>query len=417
MEYPKQLSIFHPTGVVKGTIDLNRSKSISNRALIIQALCEDDIEITHLSDSDDSQTMQRLLAERPEVYDAHHAGTTYRFLTSFLAIAPGKHILTGSSRMKERPIGELVEALRRMGAQIQYIEKEGYPPLEITGGEKKLSSEVTLSAGISSQYISSLMMIGPCLEGGLVINLEGDLVSRPYLQMTVDIMRYFGAEVEWKDNSLHIGNKKYEAKPFSVEADWSAASYYYAIAALSKEARITLKGLHADSLQGDAQIARMSEGLGITTTYGDDEITIEKQSDPNPFWEYDFIEQPDLAQSLAVMCGGLGVSGLFTGLQTLRIKETDRIAALQTELGKYGIFLSKIPPHMAKKSGTEYYMIDGNATTNSDAVVQTYRDHRMAMCMAPLGLLFPIKMDDPGVVSKSYPRFWEDLKSIGFVIK
>jgi 3-phosphoshikimate 1-carboxyvinyltransferase len=415
-EYPHQITIDHLREKVSAVIDLNRSKSISNRVQIIKALCEEDFEIKNLSDSDDSQLLKSLLSQQsPDEYDAHHAGTTYRFLCSYLATQPGQKVLTGSSRMKERPIGPLVEALTSLGADIQYLEKEGYPPLSIGAPPATWQEEVTLPADISSQYISSLMMIAPTLKNGLTIHLEGELVSRPYLEMTVRIMEYFGAEVTWADQSIIIKNTPYTARPFDVEADWSAASYYYSIAALSPMgSSIRLLGLYEDSLQGDSKIAEIMESFGVRTDYEVDGILITKDAEHKPFIEYDFIEQPDLAQTVIALCGALGVHGLFTGLKTLRIKETDRIHALQEELNKYGVFLSKVPPRFAKKAQKEYFMVEGTAEYNEEAIIETYRDHRMAMAMAPLAIKFPVKMNKPGVVSKSYPLFWEHLKSCGF---
>lgn len=416
LDQPETLNIDHIRAEVKTDIDLNRSKSISNRVQIIKALCSEPFTIENLSDSDDSQLLHTLLNQDGlETYDAHHAGTTYRFLCSYLATRPGTQVLTGSSRMKERPIGPLVKALRSLGVDIKYLEKKGYPPLSIGSPPSTWKSEVTLPADISSQYISSLMMIAPTLKNGLTIHLEGDLVSRPYLEMTIRIMEYFGAQVSWKDNSIKISHHPYQEKPFDVEADWSAASYYYSILALSPiGSSIRLNGLYQDSLQGDSKIAVMMESFGVKTEYEKDSIVISKQEDHHPFFEYDFIEQPDLAQTIIVLCGALGINGLFTGLKTLRIKETDRIHALQEELKKYNVFLSKVPPRFAKKSQSEYYMVEGNASYSEDAVIETYRDHRMAMALAPLAIKFPIKMNKPGVVSKSYPFFWEHLKSCGF---
>lgn len=418
MKYPDRLTISHPGTPIEGKISLARSKSISNRALIIRALAEDHFDIHHLADSDDTQTLMQLLENQNggQPLDAHHAGTTYRFMTSYLATQEGEQVLTGSSRMKERPIKALVDALLSLGADINYLENEGYPPLSIGHPPKEWKREVSLPAGISSQYISSLMMIAPTLPEGLKIILEGELVSKPYLEMTANIMRYFGAEVDWEGNTLRIHPGKYEAKEFTVEADWSAASYYYAIAAISHGAKIELEGLYADSVQGDSQIAVMCEKFGISTQYTETGIIIEKTENPSGFFEYDFIEQPDLAQTLSVMCGALDVNGLFTGLKTLRIKETDRIVALQNELGKFQVHLIEVPTKFAKKSGIQYYMQEGRAQENEDAVIETYRDHRMAMAFAPLALKFPLTIDQPGVVSKSYPAFWEDLQKLGFIV-
>ncbi|NNF34226.1 MAG: 3-phosphoshikimate 1-carboxyvinyltransferase, partial [Saprospiraceae bacterium] len=309
LNYPEILNIDHKRVEVKAEINLNRSKSISNRVQIIKALCSEPFPIENLSDSDDSQLLFSLLNQSGlETYDAHHAGTTYRFLCSYLSTRPGTQILTGSSRMKERPIGPLVKALRSLGANIEYLEKEGYPPLSIGSPPSDWKSEVTLPADISSQYISSLMMIAPTLKNGLTIHLEGDLVSRPYLEMTVRIMEYFDAQVSWEHDSIITGHQPYGARPFNVEADWSAASYYYSIIALSPiGSSIRLHGLYMESLQGDSRIADMMASFGVKTEYREDGIVITKKEEHQPFYEYDFIEQPDLAQTVIVLCGALGM--------------------------------------------------------------------------------------------------------------
>lgn len=317
---------------VEGTIQLDGSKSISNRALIIQALCKEPFTISGISSSDDSSTLAELLQSEAHTLDAHHAGTTYRFMTAYLAVQ-GKHrILTGSERMQERPIGPLVEALRSIGADIRYTEKEGYPPLEFgERNEADFSNTVTIAGTMSSQYISALLMIAPTLSNGLTISIEGDLVSRPYLEMTLQMMQYFGVESTWKDEStIEVLPQAYQPRDFHVEADWSAASYYYSICALAEEAHITLKGLHKESMQGDSAIAKIASRFGVETSYADDgSISISKENDPAKTFEYDFLLCPDLAQTVAVMSAGSGSDSVFTGLQTLKIKETDRIAALK----------------------------------------------------------------------------------------
>ena len=403
---------------ISGTVKLDGSKSLSNRALIIRALCHDHFEINNICESDDSIILQKLLAQsRDEVYDAGHAGTCYRFTTAFLAIQEGTQILTGSARMKERPIGILVDALRDLGANIEYLENEGYPPLQINAFDhQKKISKVSISGGVSSQYISALIMIAPTLPKGLEINIEGELVSRPYLEMTLKMMAYFGIEHSFEDNKISIPHQAYKAKDVLIEADWSAASYYYSIASI-KEANITLEGLFEDSWQGDSAIAEIGKKFGIETTYGGDQITI--ISDPgrrSSLLDHDFIKEPDIAQTVAVMCAANGVEGFFTGLQTLRIKETDRIEALKNELAKVGVRLYKLPPKMSKKSGSEFYGVSGKAISEVVPIFDTYKDHRMAMAFAPLGMLFPIQINKPEVVSKSYSNFWNDLESLGFEI-
>lgn len=408
--------------ITKGKIILDGSKSISNRVLIIQALTQQSFNIANLSTSDDTSTLQRLLRENNTTKNTGHAGTTYRFLTAYLALQGTEtSILTGSDRMKERPIAPLVDALRSIGAEIDYMEKEGYPPLQIhpfVANDYK--STVSIRGDISSQYISALLLVAPTLPEGLTIEIQGDLVSRPYVEMTIAIMAHFGGEVEWRDTqTLHIGHQQYEASDFKVEADWSAASYYYAIAALSTEADITLDGLLAQSLQGDQAIVGISKKMGIETEYTDSGIRIQKNEGAgiqNPL-EYNFIECPDIAQTVSVMVAGVGIEAILSGLHTLKIKETDRIAALQNELKKIGVYFSKLPSHFSKKTAEEYYMLNGSADFSASPTFATYKDHRMAMAFAPLALKLPIVIEAPQVVSKSYPNFWKDLESIGFVIE
>ncbi len=394
-----------------GKVTLDGSKSISNRVLIIRALCMDDFNIDNLSTSDDTQTLARLLEGDHDTYDAHHAGTTYRFLTSYLATRQGSCVLTGSDRMKQRPIGPLVTALQSLSADISYMENDGFPPLKIRYSDHFLGGKVSIDAGISSQFISSLLLIAPVLERGLEIELLGDMVSKPYLQMTLEVMKHFGVDHTWEENRIHIKPQSYKARDYFVEADWSAASYYYSIAALAEEADIVLKGLSQYSLQGDSAIAEIGTEFGISTSYLDGSIRIVKGKDAAvaQYFEYDFILCPDIAQTVAVMCAGLGVQALFSGLQTLYIKETDRVAALQNELQKVNVFLTKLPEKFSKKSGVIYHMIDGRAQSEDVPKFETYQDHRMAMSLAPLAMLLPVEILDKEVVSKSYPKYWEDV--------
>jgi len=402
-----------------GNIKLSGSKSISNRVLIIQALCEGSFEISNLSDSDDTKTLQSLLFSDDQNLDAHHAGTTFRFLTSYLAIREGENILTGSERMQERPIKALSDALIKMGADISYINNEGYPPLKIGSPTRTLDRKVSVSAEISSQYLSSLLLVAPTLPDGLELTMIGDLVSRPYLEMTLRIMEHFGVSHSWIGQTITVAPQKYKAKDFFVEADWSAASYYYIIAAFAYEVDITLAGLQKESLQGDSAIAVIGNSFGLKTEYVDNSIRITKSGNPvEEFFEYDFINCPDIAQSVSTMAAGTGVSALFTGLQTLRIKETDRIAALKAELAKVHVWLSKLPAKFSKKSDVEYYMQEGNIEGDEMApTFATYKDHRMAMAFGPLAQLFPVEVEEHMVVSKSYPNYWKDLKRLGFLVE
>ncbi len=401
-----------------GDIHLDGSKSISNRALMIRALCGDDFGINNLSTSLDTQLMEQLLAADGEVLDSGAAGTTFRFLTAYLAARTDRsRTLTGSERMKQRPIRLLVEALRKLGANIEYLEKEGYPPLRIhpTGG-LGATNQLSIPANTSSQYISALLMIAPMLPNGLELELIGNLVSRPYVAMTLRMMAYFGVGHEWEGDVIRVPPGKYQPRPFNVEADWSAASYYYAMAAFSDRCDLRLHGLFSDSWQGDSALAGMMQAFGVESIFYKDALHLTKLPGTKPFFEWDFLPCPDVAQTLAVVCGGLGVHGLFSGLETLRIKETDRIAALQNELAKVQVFLSKLPDRFSQKADKEFFMIEGKAVVADSPVILTYEDHRMAMAFAPLAMLGSIQIEHPAVVEKSYPAFWEDLKSLGFVV-
>ena len=418
-------SIFKSDKSIKGEITLDGSKSISNRALILRALCEDDFSIDKISTSKDTRTLEKLLKEftaqkKEEVVELNtgHAGTTFRFLTGYLAAQKGTQILTGSARMKQRPIGILVDALRELGAEIEYLENDGYPPLKISKPKNNFSNnKLTIAANTSSQYISSLLMLAPTLPNGLELTLDGKIVSVPYIQMTLKLMEEFGIQSTWKGNTISIHPQKYQGQNFVVEADWSAASYYFSLAALADEVDLQLNGLFEKSTQGDAAIVKMMTQFGIESTFNENGIHLKKSgTTPTQMFEYDYLECPDIAQTLAVICGGLGTMGLFTGLDTLSIKETDRIAALQNELMKVQVFFSKLPPKFSKKSDKIFYMTEGKATLE-EPTFATYEDHRMAMAFAPLALLGKVNIEKPMVVEKSYPNFWKDLESLGFEVK
>jgi 3-phosphoshikimate 1-carboxyvinyltransferase len=411
------IQISHPTGIISGEVDLDGSKSISNRVLIIRALCNKKFEIKKLANSDDTKILKKLLkADQLKEYNVGHAGTTFRFLTAFLAIQKGKQILTGSDRMKQRPIGPLVTALRQIGCQIDYMEKEGFPPLKI-GKPKDLENarEVTVDANISSQYLTALILIAPVLPNGLTIHLRGEMVSESYLKMTLRIIEEFGIEYIRKGDSIVISPQEYQAKDFTIEADWSASSYYFSIVALAKKCDINLKGLFEDSVQGDSAMMGIGRMLGIDSLFDNKKLSLSKGEHSTVSFEYDFLNQPDLAQTIAVICAAKGVPGIFSGLKTLRIKETDRIAALNKELSKVGSSFELLKTVKEE----EYYEV-GPQISFAEKVVPrfaTYKDHRMAMAFAPLALLAPIQIEMPEVVSKSYPAFWEDLEELGFVIQ
>ncbi len=401
---------------IKAKIRLDGSKSISNRALIIRALSGLDFEISHLSNSKDTTTLQSLLKSDDEILDAGAAGTTFRFLTAYLSLKEGAQILTGSERMKQRPIGVLVEALRSLGANIEYLEKEGYPPLRINTPNIGKQNRLAISANVSSQYISALLMIGPVLPGGIELELATNIVSRPYIEMTLNLMSYFGIKYSWVNNLIKVLPQQYQGKAYRVEADWSAASYYYALATFAEELDLQLDSLWEDSVQGDAILSEMMTAFGIKSTFNQTGVHLTKSINaelPECF-SWDFIRCPDIAQTLAVICAGTGVRGLFTGLETLRIKETDRIKALQQELSKVGVNFSLYKKEAQDQQ--EFFEVKGMAKVN-EPVFATYEDHRMAMAFAPLAMFAPVNIEEPMVVVKSYPAFWEDLEQLAFEVE
>ena len=415
------IKLSKPNRHINGDLYLDGSKSISNRALIIRALCGEHFDIKNLSTSRDTQLMQQLLAADGETLDAGAAGTTFRFLTAYLAAHTDRpRTLTGTERMKQRPIRLLVDALRQLGAKIDYLENEGYPPLRIHphGGLGSGESRLAIPADTSSQYLSALLMIAPTLPNGLELTLVGNLVSRPYLEMTLRMMGHFGVGHEWEGDVIRVQHGQYQPSEFTVEADWSAASYHYALAALSDSCDLRLHGLFEESWQGDSALPGMMQAFGVETSFEGHAAHLTKQPSAaaKQFFEWDFLPCPDIAQTLAVVCGAMGVHGLFTGLETLRIKETDRIAALQKELGKVQVSLMKLPDRFSKKKEKEYFMLEGKAIVEGTPVFQTYEDHRMAMAFAPLAMLGEVGIEEPKVVDKSYPTFWEDLKGLGFVV-
>lgn len=393
------------------TIQLPSSKSISNRALIINALGNGTHHPENLSDCDDTRVMIRALNDDKETIDIMAAGTAMRFLTAYLSVTPGARIITGTERMQQRPIQVLVNALRELGADIEYVANDGFPPLRITGRELRKDT-ISLPGNVSSQYISALLMIAPVLTNGLTIRLTGDIISRPYINLTLQLMNDFGVRAEWTDDHrLKVEPQAYHSTPFYVESDWSAASYWYQIVALSKEAEVTLPGLFKDSYQGDSQVAEIFRSLGVETIYKDKTVILKKNGKSVERLDYDFINQPDLAQTFVVTCALLNIPFRFSGLQSLKIKETDRMAALITEMRKLGYILHETDGSVLSWEGER-------CTTEEHPAIDTYEDHRMAMAFAPTCLALPeILINNPQVVSKSYPRYWEDLRQAGFIIK
>ena len=408
---------------IVGDITLDGSKSISNRLLIVKALCEKSFTIHNLSTSRDTQTLDKLLNQptTSNVFDCGAAGTTFRFLTAYLSLQNGTQILTGSERMKQRPIAKLVTALRSLGCNIEYLEKEGYPPLQINAPNALITNELSIAADTSSQYITALLLIAPTLPNGLRLTLEGTIVSLPYINMTLALMRHFGIEHAWDGSTIIVENQTYQSKNITVEADWSAASYYYALAVFADELDLTLRGLFKNSLQGDAVTTELGFHFGVDTVFDKNTegvLKLVKSGNPTPeFFEWDFLKCPDIAQTFAVICAGSGVQGLFTGLETLFIKETDRVAALKNELIKGGVMFSKLPAKFAQRSQKQFFMIEGKTNFEQTPTFPTYEDHRMAMSFAPLAMFQPVRIEDPSVVNKSYSNFWRDLTMLGFDIK
>jgi 3-phosphoshikimate 1-carboxyvinyltransferase len=402
-----KLNIQHPSQEANGELTITGSKSESNRLLVLQALYPQ-IEIQNLSNSDDSQVTQKGLKSKSNIIDIHHAGTAMRFLTAYFAIQPHREIvLTGSKRMQERPIKLLVEALNSLGADITYEKEPGFPPLIIRGKEIT-TDRVSLPANISSQYISALMLVAPALKNGLNIDLIGETTSVPYIKMTQSIMDQLGFETAFDGNQISIKPaSKIDTNHWKVESDWSSASYFYSIVALALRSEITLKSYFEESKQGDAALAEIYEKFGVKTTHSNGKITLSKIAGfklPNCI-VLNLKNTPDLAQTIAVTCLGFNIDCKLSGLHTLKIKETDRLAALKIEIEKLG---GKV------KITDRSLELANSGKINKNISIDTYNDHRMAMAFAPLGLKVPININNAEVVSKSYPSFWDDLRKIGF---
>ena len=400
-------SIFHPTGIINGEINLPRSKSLSNRALIIHALNNKKFEIEHLSLSNDTIVLQRALNSKEKLINIEDAGTAMRFLTSYFSIQKSETILTGSDQMKKRPIGELVDSLRHLGADIEYLEKENYPPIKIIGKELN-GGEININSEVSSQFISSLLMIAPLLKNGIKINLQNDIVSKPYILMTLKMLNYFGIEYLFKDNSINISNQPYQLKNIKIENDWSAVAFWLEMVSLSKKARIILKGLNKNSWQGDSFSPNFFKDLGVLSYFEDSNFILEKKQNSEPAKKnIHLIDYPDLSLALINTYAFKKITANFTGLSTLKRKESDRLTSLQTELKKCGI---------NAKIDSDSFSINAVNITNITPSFSTYKDHRIAMCLAPLALQKTVVVEDVEVVKKSYPNYWEDLKKVGFTI-
>ena len=400
------------------TIQLPASKSISNRALIIYALSGGRNLPENLSDCDDTEVIIEALRYMPDEINIKAAGTAMRFMTAYLSVMRGTHIITGTDRMKHRPIAILVDALRRLGANIEYVGEEGYPPLKITG-KKLVGGLLEIPGNVSSQYISALLMIGPMLKDGLTLQLTGEIISRPYIDLTLWMMGEFGAEAKWSStDTITVAHKPYKGRNYFIESDWSGASYWYEMVALSKDrnAEVRLTGLMDGSMQGDSTSRYIFSLLGVKTTFETQTkgvpqmVTLKKNGRGVTKLEYDFVNAPDLAQTFVVTCAALDIPFHFKGLATLKIKETDRIEALKREMAKLGYVI-----HDANDS--ELYWDGERCEPQLEQGIDTYEDHRMALAFAPFAMKQEgLIINNPQVVTKSYPKFWEDLKSTGFEI-
>ncbi|HSI90260.1 MAG TPA: 3-phosphoshikimate 1-carboxyvinyltransferase, partial [Adhaeribacter sp.] len=421
----KTISLRHPSGILRGSVQLPASKSESNRALLIQALSPEKITLLNLSEANDTVLLQRLLQSAETEINAEDAGTVMRFLTAYFSLAGHHKILSGTARMHQRPIGILVAALRELGAEINYLGQQGFPPLEILGFKPKFSGRASLKlrGDVSSQFISALLLCAPVLPDGLTLEPLGKIASRPYIEMTLALMKQFGVTSEFSENAISIAPKTYTGGPFRVEADWSAASYWYSMAALATDAEILLAGLKENSLQGDSKVASLMEDFGVKTTFVPEGARLTKTTENISRAAIDFADIPDLAQTFALLAAAKKMELEMTGLESLRLKETDRISALQTELARFGASLTEVKPGtFLVKNGT----VSGQKSQKAekaDAVkkasilrlktrIKTYHDHRMAMAFAPLALLQKIEIEDPEVVRKSYPDFWEELRKV-----
>ena len=412
-----------PPATLRGTVNLPASKSISNRALIISALAAAarqqqamTIMPSNLSDCDDTVVTLNALRDMPPIIDIGAAGTAMRFLTAYLAVTEGEHIITGTERMKHRPIAILVNALRQLGADIEYLGEEGFPPLCVRG-RKLNGGTVEIPGNMSSQYVSALLMIAPTLTNGLELRLKGNIISRPYIDLTLWMMRECGADADWTSgDTVLVRQQPYELKNYAIENDWSSASYWYEAMSLTsdEDAELLLPGLRDGSRQGDAAVRYIFSMLGVKTIYetidGQQMVRLRKNNRSVPRLDYDFVNSPDLVQTIVATCAAKGIPFHFRGLQTLKIKETDRIEALRQELAKLGIAISV-------ENGTDLVW-NGERCEPSTDPIDTYEDHRMALSFAPLSFAWPgLAIRNPQVVSKSYPRYWQEMQRAGFKIE
>jgi len=403
------VSIKNPN--LTGVISLPASKSISNRMLIMQALCPVDFKIQNISTSDDTKALIDALKNcNKELFDIGAAGTTMRFLAAYFSTLSGVRTLTGSERMKKRPIYELVNILNQFGAKIQYLENEKFPPLKIEG-KRLCATPVTIRGDISSQFISALLLIAPYLDGHFSLTIEQNILSKDYIMMTIKLMEMYGINIVWDNKTIHVNHGQYIPQDISIESDWSSASYWFEMVSLTEKSTLELIGLQPDSLQGDSVLPELFSNLGVEAKFSKSGIILNSKPTTCKFFEYDFTNCPDLAQTLAVTLVAKNIPFKLTGLDNLSIKETDRIEALITELNKFGVTINKESQSRLSWTGNETIQLVDNT------VIETYHDHRMALAFAPLSLKTGmIKIENPAVVSKSYPNFWNDLREAGFNI-
>ncbi|MBT3541973.1 MAG: 3-phosphoshikimate 1-carboxyvinyltransferase [Flavobacteriaceae bacterium] len=400
------IKIAHPNGHCEGSINITGSKSETNRLLLLQALFNG-FELKNTSNSDDSKVMQKALQTSSDRIDIHHAGTAMRFLTAYFSHIQGRSVvLTGSSRMQERPIQILVDALRDIGASISYEKEEGFPPLKIHG-KKLAGGKVELPADVSSQYISALLLLGPVLEQGLELHLVGKITSIPYINMTLSLLNSLGVSTSFEGQLICVSPMKEIKKDIQiVESDWSSASYFFSMAALSETAEIHLTSFRKESLQGDSVLRSIYDNLNVSSHFEGDTLILKKENKPLPTsLKLDLSKAPDIAQTIAVSCYGLGIGCDLVGLHTLKIKETDRLEALNTELSKLGATIKVTENSLHLSPGINF---------KENCSIPTYNDHRMAMAFAPLALKIPLQIEASDVVSKSYPDFWKDMKKLNF---
>ncbi len=412
------LTLRHPSKVIQGTVQLTGSKSESNRALILQALSRKVVNVANLSAAADTVIMNKALAlantssetSGTVTVDIGPAGTAMRFLTSYLNLVNGHFILTGTERMQQRPIGILVDALKTLGANIDYKKESGFPPLVIKGAMIQNKQQVRIQGNVSSQYLSSLLLIAASLKQGLVLEIEGELTSRPYVTMTLNMLQEAGISHKWTDNTIEITPQQFKPTTIYVEPDWSAASYWYAMVALSEKGEIVLPGLKAHSLQGDIALVDIMSHFGVASSFQADGLHIAKVNEGSDKTLFDFKACPDLAQTIVALAAAIRRDISITGVETLKIKETDRLAALKNEIEKFGATILA--------DGEIYHVKTNDVYTPKQITFDTYEDHRMAMAFAPLALVFDkVTINEPVVVEKSYPDFWEHLQQKGFTVE